>query len=101
METFKSKLDSILRELKVISEQTKVVVRPKIRELARVLEEGIKSKDQLIITKARSALIGQRINPTIIEVKHISILIKKMKDEYFPNISNRNNIVYRAEVVRR
>lgn len=90
MDTFKSKLNSILSELKIISDQTKVAVRPKIRELAKILEEGILNENSEILSKTRAALAGHSINPEIIEIKHISILIKKMKEEYFPNVSDRN-----------
>lgn len=87
--TYKETLNKIVRELKDISDHTNKAVRPKIQELARHLELGITEKNPEILSKCRAALISHRERPDIIEVKHVSVLIKKMREEYFPNISGR------------
>lgn len=85
---FQAEIEATLKNLQKISDQIeKIPVAPEIRKLASLFEKGLEEKKPYILAKFKTTLVNNNIRDDP-SVTHISLVIKKLKGEHFPNISD-------------
>ena len=77
--------EKVINEIKHFEKDIKPVVKAKILELARIYEEAIEEKNQLVLLKIKN--IKERNKNEEPSVKDIALLINKVREEHFKLIS--------------
>ena len=77
--------ERVINEIKHFEKDIKPVVKAKILELARIYEEAIEEKNQLVLVKIKN--IKERNKNEEPSVKDIALLINKLREENFKMIS--------------
>ena len=78
--------ERVINEIKHFEKDIKPVVKAKILELARIYEEAIEEKNQLVLIKIKNIKERQYKNEEP-SVKDIALLINKVREEHFKLIS--------------
>jgi len=78
--------ERVINEIKHFEKDIKPVVKAKILELARIYEEAIDEKNQLVLVKIKNLKERQYKNEEP-SVKDIALLINKLREENFKMIS--------------
>jgi len=82
--------EDLISKIKIIADQARTQLKPLILELAVHLEVGIKARRPEILNKLQG-ILAQSDKPRgqeEITIKLICQLIKKIKSQHFPNVSN-------------
>ena len=80
-----SEAEKLINEIKHYSEDVKPLVKTKILQLAKIYEEAIQEKNNIVITKIKN-IKGRHTNEEP-NIKDISLLINKLREDNFKLIS--------------
>jgi len=75
--------EQYLQTIKSIAENDRIVLKPAIKSLAAIYEEGILDKNPYLISKIKATIATDKE----ITVEDIANFINKLKKKHFPNIS--------------
>jgi hypothetical protein len=80
-----SEAEKLINEIKHYSEDVKPLVKNKILQLAKIYEDAIQEKNNIVITKIKN--IKERHTNEEPNIKDISLLINKLREDNFKLIS--------------
>ena len=81
--------ERVINEIKHFEKDIKPVVKAKILELARIYEEAIEEKNQLVLVKIKN--IKERNKNEEPSVKDIALLINKLREENFKTMTDKQD----------